>query len=73
MSKFPNDFFVRCWFASSNAKDIKKNTKSFAKICTDSNIPNFNFVYVPKPKEIHSTIYRASKVEALLWMYGELK
>lgn len=73
MSKFPNDFFVRCWFASSNAKDIKKNTKSFATICTSTTIPNFNWKYVPMQKETHSTIYRASKVEALLWMYGELK
>lgn len=73
LNQIPKNVYVRCWYASSNAKDIKKNTKSFSKICTLTTIPNFNWKYVPMPKETHRTIYRASKVEALLWMYGELK
>lgn len=73
LKQIPNNLYVRCWFASSNAKDIWKNTKSFAKICNASKLTTFNFTYVPMPKETHSSIYRASKVEALLWMYGELK
>lgn len=60
----------RLWFASSDAKDIKRHTKELSSIISEVNPSSLKWQYTPRPKEKHWTIFRATKVEALVWMYG---
>lgn len=59
------------WFTSSKTKDISRYTKEFAEILTTQNLPNLRWSYTYEPKEKHHTIYRATKVKALEWVFNE--
>lgn len=57
----------RFWFAASGTVEIAPDVIKFGKILTSKNIPNLKWKFVNAPKENHSTIYRATKEEALIW------
>lgn len=57
----------RFWFAASGTVEIAPDVNQFAKILADKNIPNLKWKFVDQPKEKHSTIYRATKEEAIIW------
>ncbi len=60
----------RFWFAGSDAKDISKHTKDLAEILEAEKPLNLIWKYSPEPNEQHSTIYRATKEKALVWMFS---
>ena len=60
----------RFWFASSGAKDIVPHTRQLAKELEKTNLPLLRWKYTGYPKEKHSTIFRATKTEALVWALG---
>lgn len=55
------------WFTSSGAKDIYKTVGKLSHIFTAKNIHNLNWKYLPKRKEKHNTIFRATKESAIIW------
>ena len=61
------------WFAGSGAKDIFKSTEKLAAILKAKNISNLKWKYSPEPKEKHNTIFRATKVDALIWTLNNYK
>jgi predicted alpha/beta superfamily hydrolase len=61
----------RIWLASSDTEDIAPFTKEFVQILKKKNMPNIKFEYSDEPKEEHSTIFRATKVKALIWTLGK--
>lgn len=63
----------RYWFASSNASDIFKHTNSLATAISSQNAVRLVWKYESRPTETHATIFKATKVEALLWMFGPNK
>ncbi len=62
-TKNPKQF----WFAASGTEEIAPTVNQFAKILTTKDIPNLKWKFVNAPKEKHSTIYRATKEEAIIW------
>ncbi len=60
----------RLWFAGSSAKDINKATKKLSEVLKSENLPNVKWRYSPESKEEHHTIFRATKVKAILWTLG---
>ncbi|MFT7352099.1 MAG: putative alpha/beta superfamily hydrolase [Flavobacterium sp.] len=69
LSNFPKTEKV-FWFAGSGAEDISINTKALSAILKTENLSNLKWMYLDHPKENHSTIFRASKLEALKWTLG---
>lgn len=59
----------RFWFAGSDEKGISKHTKDLAEILGSQKPGNITWKYSDEPKEQHSTIYRATKEKALVWMF----
>ncbi len=59
------------WFTASGTKEILKSAKKLAKILKSENIKTVSWEYVPAPKEDHSTIFRAAKESALIWMWNQ--
>ena len=57
----------RFWFAASGTQDIAPTVSKFAEILNDKRILNLKWKYIYTPKETHSTIYRATKEQALIW------
>jgi len=70
LSKFPESE-KKLWFASSDTEDIAPYTKTLAEILTSENRKNLKWNYANEPKETHATIYRATKVKALLWTFNK--
>ncbi len=58
----------RFWFAASGTVEIAPTVTQFAKILAHENISNLKWKFVNVPKETHSTIYKATKEEALIWI-----
>ncbi len=69
LTKFPTTK-KQLWFTSSKTKDISRYTNEFAEILTAENLPNLKWSYTYEPKEKHHTIYRATKVKALEWVFN---
>ncbi|RIV85656.1 alpha/beta hydrolase [Aurantiacibacter zhengii] len=59
------------WFAGSDAEDIFTHTRELASILDDRAPDNLRWTYTDRPEEQHSTIFRATKEEALIWSLGE--
>ncbi len=57
------------WFASSGTKDIYQYTNQLEKTLQKTNPLQLKWKYIHWPKETHSTIFRATKIEALLWVF----
>lgn len=57
----------RIWFAGSSAEDISQFTNDLAEIFKAENLSNIKWNYSPEPKEKHNTIFRATKVKAIIW------
>ncbi len=70
LTNFPEDNKV-LWFAASGVKGMAADTKSLAKVLQKKNLQNLRWTYVSAPKEKHSTIFRATKVQALKWALGK--
>lgn len=60
------------WFAGSDTPDISRHTKKLARHLDAFARENLRWHYADKPREAHHTIFRATKVEALLWTFGQL-
>ncbi len=70
--KFP-DKEVKLWFAGSSAADISEYTNQLNKILKN-NAPNkLKWKYSNEPNEKHHTIFRATKVKALMWTLNNHK
>jgi len=67
LSAFPPNQ-ITLWFAGSSAEDISKNTKSLNSKLKESAPTNLTWNYSDQPEEQHSTIFRATKEEALIWV-----
>ena len=66
LTNFPNKE-KRIWFAGSSAEDIFQHTNSLAEIFKTENKSNIKWNYSPEPTEKHNTIFRATKVKAIIW------
>lgn len=60
----------RLWFAGSSEKGISKRTKELAAILESAKPAHISWQYSDEPKEQHSTIYRATKEKALIWVFS---
>jgi uncharacterized protein len=60
----------RFWFAGSDEKGIAKRTKKLVAILESANPPQIIWKYSDETTEQHSTIYRATKEKALVWMFS---
>ena len=58
------------WFAGSDAKDIQPHTRALAKILAEKAPADLRWTYADKPGEQHSTIFRATKEQGLVWSLG---
>lgn len=70
LSQSSYDFSKKLWFAASDAVDISNHTKTLNKklLSTDQELIS---KYTDLPNEKHSTIFRASKEEALIWTFND--
>lgn len=69
LAKMPSST-VRLWFAGSSEKGISKRTKELAAILESEKPAHIIWKYSDEPDEQHSTIYRATKEKALVWMFS---
>ena len=60
----------RLWFAGSSEKGISKRTKELSAILESEKPAHIIWKYSDEPGEQHSTIYRATKEKALVWMFS---
>lgn len=58
----------KLWFAGSNAADISPYTNKLATILAENENKNLVWHYVDEPNEGHTTIFRATKKQALIWI-----
>ena len=72
LAKFPEKE-IRLWFAGSSAIDISKHTIKLSKILENKAPPNLKWNYSNEPNEKHNTIFRATKENALKWVFSEQK
>lgn len=72
LSKFPATE-KRFWFAGSKAKDISAYTNDLAKTLGSEKNSHIIWKYSNEPKEKHTTIYRATKEKALIWVFNTKK
>lgn len=63
---------TKLWFAGSGAVDINPYTKELNRKIKKMDIELVH-QYVDEPKEKHSTIFRATKEKALIWIFNESK
>lgn len=61
---------TKVWFAGSGAEDISQFTTKLAKTFETKAPSNVTWKYSDEPNEGHATIFRATKVKALLWTLG---
>ena len=57
----------KLWFAGSDAADIAPYTKELATILADNETETLKWKYADEPNEKHTTIFRATKKQALIW------
>lgn len=69
LAKFPTTE-KRIWFAGSAAQDISPFTQQLSEVLTTENISTIKWNYSPEPKEKHTTIFRATKVKAIIWTFN---
>lgn len=69
LAKFPLSQ-KRIWFAGSSAEDISETVGKLADILKTENLPNIKWKYSAEPKEMHNTIFRATKEKAITWTLG---
>ena len=62
---------TKLWFAGSAAEDISKHTNQLADKLEKQNLNNLVWKYSDEPNEEHSTIFRATKEKALIWMLND--
>ncbi|MBS1929325.1 MAG: alpha/beta hydrolase [Chitinophagaceae bacterium] len=60
----------RLWFAGSGTEEIVESTRNLAKILEEEHLPQIGWYYSEELREKHSTIFRATKEKALIWMFG---
>ena len=60
----------KLWFAGSKTKTISKHTEKLAKTLKIKQIKKLEWDYSYQPKEEHGTIYKATKIQALTWVFG---
>ena len=68
LSKFPTSS-IRFWFAGSNAEDIQTNTRELKAILENNAPQSLTWLYSDQTNEKHSTIFRATKEDALEWTF----
>lgn len=61
----------RFWFAGSSAKDIYVYTQQLSQILKTAAPSTLRWTYSDEPKELHNTIFRATKEKALIWAFGK--
>jgi len=59
------------WFAASGTKGIFKPAQELADQFKNANLKNVSWKLVPKSKEKHDTIFRATKESALIWIWNQ--
>ena len=59
---------TKLWFAGSNAEDIYKHTNLLAEKLKNDPPRNLVWEYSPEPNEEHSTIFKATKEKAFIWI-----
>lgn len=69
LSAFP-DRKIKLWFAGSGAEDISVHTSNLAKTLKRHAPATLSWTYSDEPEEKHSTIFRATKEKALLWIFS---
>ena len=67
LADFPNKK-TRLWFAGSSVEDISVHTNNLAKTLESIALKELVWKYSDEPKEQHSTIFRATKEKALVWI-----
>lgn len=70
-AKFPSTR-IRFWFAGSNAVDIQPHTRQLQSLLTDNAPEVLAWKYSDEPSEKHTTIFRATKEDALKWTFGSV-
>lgn len=70
LSRLP-DREIKFWFAGSDAIDISQHTQAVAQLLKNENYPTLRWFYADMPNEKHHTIYRATKVQALEWVFQQ--
>ena len=58
---------IKLWYAGSNTKDINTYTRQLSLILQKDRPDNLIWKYSDEKKEKHNTIFRATKVKALIW------
>ncbi len=61
----------RLWFAASGATDVSPFTQELAGILKEENHINLKWHYSDEPKEKHTTIFRATKEKAIIWILNK--
>lgn len=62
---------IRLWFAGSGAQDISIHTNNLANTIQNQQPDQLIWKYADEPTEKHSTIFRATKEKALVWVLTE--
>lgn len=68
LTKLPKEA-KKFWFAGSSAEDINVATKQLDSILSNAKIESLSWKYVDAPQELHHTVFRATKEQALLWIW----
>lgn len=55
------------WFAGSHTKGISEFTRKLNRMLHKGQYPGIRWNYADEPGETHATIFRATKVKALIW------
>lgn len=71
LSKFPSRQKT-FWFASSQNKTIAETVDKLAIALENNKSPFITWQYTQEKKELHHTIFRATKVKALIWTLNNL-
>ena len=69
LSEFPKSP-IRFWFAGSDAGDIQPNTRELEAILQENAPQSLTWSYSDQPSEKHTTIFRATKEDAIKWTLG---
>ena len=70
LTKFPPTE-KRFWFAGSGTDSIVTFTRNLADTINKANLGNLKWYYADEPKQNHSTIFRATKAKAMIWIMNK--
>ena len=70
LAKFPPTE-KRFWFAGSGTDSILTFTRNLADTINKANLGNLKWYYADEPKQNHSTIFRATKAKAMIWIMNK--